>query len=168
MLFLSVALQRGSGTARPGGDAFVLAGLTVSGRFSLKPPMMIVTCSISDSDVFYICLQGAEMDDLVKRLEDMLAKGQNNAMLRLSLGKAYTEREQFDIAVPHLRAALELDPQYSVVWKWLGKALQGQGDNAAARQAWQSGVETAQARGDQQVVKELQVFIKRLDRAADM
>jgi len=108
------------------------------------------------------------MDDLVTRFEAMLAKGQNNAMLRLSLGKAYAEREQFDLAAPHLRAALELDPQYSVAWKWLGKALQGQGDNAGARQAWESGIAAAQARGDQQVVKELQVFVKRLDRAAQM
>ncbi|CAM4004471.1 MULTISPECIES: tetratricopeptide repeat protein [Bordetella] len=108
------------------------------------------------------------MDDLVKRLEAMLAKGQNNAMLRLSLGKAYTEQEQFDVAAPHLRAALELDPQYSVAWKWLGKALQGQGDLAGARQAWESGIAAAQARGDQQIIKELQVFIKRLDRASQM
>jgi len=108
------------------------------------------------------------MDDLVKRLEAMLAKGQNNAMLRLSLGKAYTEQEQYDVAAPHLRAALELDPQYSVAWKWLGKALQGQGDIAGARQAWQNGIEAAQTRGDQQIIKELQVFLKRLDRASQL
>ena len=108
------------------------------------------------------------MDDLVKRLEAMLAKGQNNAMLRLSLGKAYTEQEQYDVAAPHLRAALELDPQYSVASKWLGKALQGQGDIAGARQAWQNGIEAAQTRGDQQIIKELQVFLKRLDRASQL
>lgn len=108
------------------------------------------------------------MDDLVKRLEAMLAKGQNNTLLRFSLGKAYVEQEQYDIAVPHLQAALELDGQYSVAWKWLGKALQGQGDLAGARQAWQSGMEAAQSRGDQQVIKELQVFLKRLDRASPL
>ena len=105
------------------------------------------------------------MDDLVTRLESMLAKGQDNTMLRLSLGKAYTEREQFDVAAPHLQAALAFDPQYSVAWKWLGKALQGQGDVAGARQAWEQGIAAAQTRGDQQIIKELQVFLKRLDRA---
>src|SRR5690606_20660704 len=104
------------------------------------------------------------MDDFVTRLEAMLAKGQDNALLRLSLGKAYTEQEQFDVAVPHLRHALELDPAYSVVWKWLGKALQEQGDIAGARQAWENGIEAAEKRGDKQIVKELQVFLKRLDR----
>ncbi|MBO9353710.1 hypothetical protein GG851_06865 [Bordetella petrii] len=105
------------------------------------------------------------MDGLIERLEAMLAKGQDNLLLRFSLGKAYVEREDYATAVPHLQAALDFDRGYSVAWKWLGKALQGQGDLAGARAAWQSGIEAAQARGDQQVIKELQVFLRRLDRA---
>src|SRR3546814_10104804 len=101
------------------------------------------------------------MDGLIERLETMLAKGQDNLLLRFSLGKAYVERQEYATAVPHLHAALAFDPQYSVAWKWLGKALQGQGELASARTAWQSGIEAARARGDQQVVKELQVFLKR-------
>ncbi|WP_268903219.1 tetratricopeptide repeat protein [Bordetella petrii] len=98
----------------------------------------------------------------------MLAKGQDNLLLRFSLGKAYAEREDYATAAEHLRAALAFDPAYSVAWKWLGKALQGQGDLAGARSAWEAGRDAAQARGDQQVVKELQVFLKRLDRSAQM
>ena len=61
--------------------------------------------------------------------------------------------------------ALEFDPDYSVAWKWLGKACLGQGDKAGARAL---GVRpgSGAARGDQQVVKELQVFAKRLDKQA--
>jgi hypothetical protein len=40
------------------------------------------------------------------------------------------------------------------------------GDKAGARAAWDSGLKAAEARGDKQVEKELQVFIKRLDREA--
>ncbi|MBV7485995.1 tetratricopeptide repeat protein [Bordetella sp. BOR01] len=108
------------------------------------------------------------MDGLIERLEAMLAQGQDNLLLRFSLGKAYAEREAYGTAIPHLRAALAFDPGYSVAWKWLGKAQQGQGDLAGARASWQAGVDAAQARGDQQVVKELQVFLKRLDRAQHM
>ena len=108
------------------------------------------------------------MEALTDRFEAMLAKGQDNLLLRFSLGKAYTEQEAYDAAVPHLRAALAFDPGYSVAWKWLGKALQGQGDASGARAAWQRGIEAAQARGDQQVIKELQVFLRRLDRAGHM
>ena len=41
------------------------------------------------------------------------------------------------------------------------------GDAQAARAAWQQGLSCAQAKGDAQVVKELQVFLRRLDKQAD-
>lgn len=106
------------------------------------------------------------MEGLIERLEAMLAKGTDNMLLRFSLGKAYVEQDCFREAEPHLRAAVAFDPAYSVAWKWLGKACQGQGDAEGARAAWTAGLEAAQARGDKQVEKELQVFIKRLDKQA--
>lgn len=104
------------------------------------------------------------MQALTERLEAMLAKGQDNMLLRFSLGKGYVEAERFDEAVTHLRAALVFDPKYSVAWKWLGRALLGAGDAAGARQAWESGIGAAQEHGDQQVIKELTVFLRRLDK----
>lgn len=106
------------------------------------------------------------MEGMIERLEAMLAKGTDNLLLRYSLGKAYVEQASFQKAEAHLRAALAFDPTYSVAWKWLGKACLGQGDKPGARAAWESGLQAAHARGDQQVVKELQVFIKRLDKDA--
>ncbi|ARP94230.1 tetratricopeptide repeat protein [Bordetella genomosp. 13] len=106
------------------------------------------------------------MDPMIDRLKGMLAKGQDNLLLRYTLGKACAESEDHAAAVEHLRAALRFDPGYSVAWKWLGKALLGLGQRDEARQAWLSGLEAAQARGDAQVVKELQVFLRRLEREA--
>ena len=106
------------------------------------------------------------MQGLTERLEAMLAQGKDNMLLRFSLGKAYVEQACFPQAVEHLNAALAFDPDYSVAWKWLGKAYLGLGDEAGARRAWDAGMAAAHARGDQQVIKELQVFIKRLERAA--
>lgn len=106
------------------------------------------------------------MEGMIERLEAMLAKGTDNMLLRFSLGKAYAEQDNFEKAETHLRAALAFDPAYSVAWKWLGKACLGRGDVEQARAAWDRGVAAAQARGDKQVEKELQVFIKRLDKQA--
>ncbi len=103
---------------------------------------------------------------MTERLEAMLAQGTDNMLLRFSLGKAYAEQERHEQAQAHLRAALAFDPGYSVAWKWLGKACLGAGDVQGARAAWESGLQAAQARGDQQVVKEIQVFLKRLDKQA--
>ena len=64
----------------------------------------------------------------------------------------------------HLARALELDPDYSVAWKLYGRALAEAGREKEAAHAYQRGITTAEARGDLQAVKEMRVFLKRLQR----
>ena len=104
------------------------------------------------------------MNDMTSRLEAMLASGKETSLLRYTLGKNYLDAEQYAAAREHLQRAVELDPQYSVAWKFLGKAALESGDPAAARDAWNRGLACAEARGDAQVVKELGVFLRRLDK----
>ena len=106
------------------------------------------------------------MHPMTERLEALLAAGKETALLRYTLGKAALDSEQPAAALPHLLRATALDPQYSVAWKLLGKAHLALDDTTAARQAWESGLACAQAKGDAQVVKELGVFLKRLDKQA--
>ena len=106
------------------------------------------------------------MNPMVHNLESMLAAGKDGALLRYTLGKAYADDEQMAVAREHLRKATALDAEYSVAWKQLGKVELALGDAQAARAAWQQGLSCAQARGDAQVVKELQVFLRRLDKQA--
>ena len=102
---------------------------------------------------------------MTQKLLDMLAAGKESSMLRLSLGKACLDAGDAAGACEHLQRACELDPQYSVAWKLLGKAQLTLEDGESARAAWTRGLEVAQAKGDAQVVKELQVFLRRLDKA---
>ena len=102
--------------------------------------------------------------ELNKRLEAMLAAGNETSLLRFTLGKSYVESEAFETARTHLERAVALDPQYSVAWKFLGKACMGLDDHAGARDAWSKGLACAQEKGDSQVVKELTVFLRRLDK----
>ena len=105
------------------------------------------------------------MHDMIVRLEAMLAKGQETSLARMTVGKAYLEAEQPDIARTHLLRATELHPEFSVAWKFLGKAELALGHPTAARVAWERGLACAQAMGDAQVTKELGVFLRRLDKA---
>lgn len=107
------------------------------------------------------------MAGMTERLEAMLAAGQDNLLLRFSLGKARLEDERLDEACEHLRRALDFDAQYSNAWKLLGKALLQSGDREAARAAWTSGVSAAHSRGDAQVERELSIFLKRLTKEDD-
>ncbi len=96
--------------------------------------------------------------------EAMLAKGQDNALLRFSLGNAYLGEGKPLQAVAHLRAAVDQDPQYSAAWKLLGRALAETKEIEQAIEIYTRGIEVAERKGDVQAAKEMQVFLRRLQR----
>lgn len=102
---------------------------------------------------------------MTQRLEAMLSAGKDTALLRYTLGKNYLDAEAYATAREHLARAVELDAQYSVAWKFLGKAALELGDRDAARSAWTQGLISAEAKGDSQVIKELGVFLRRLEKS---
>lgn len=106
-------------------------------------------------------------NEMLDRLEAMRKAGQDNLLLRFSLGKAYAELGRSQEAATELEAALRHDPTYSAAWKWLGRARMALQDLGGARMAWEEGIVRAQARGDKQLVKEMQVFLKRLDKSGE-
>ena len=103
---------------------------------------------------------------MLESLEKMLAKGADNSLLRFGLGKGYLDLKDNAKAAEHLHKCVEFDPKYSAAWKLLGKAQLALGDHAAARQAWEQGLEAARAHGDKQAEKEMTVFMKKLERQA--
>ena len=103
---------------------------------------------------------------IIANLEKLLDGPRDGALLRYSLGNEWRKAGDPAQAAKHLRSAVERDPTYSAAWKLLGKAHAGLGDHLAARQAWEKGIEAAQAHGDKQAEKEMTVFLKKLDRQA--
>lgn len=97
-------------------------------------------------------------------LEAMLARGPDTALLRYGLGGEYLKTGQPDKAIEHLRKAVTLDPKYSAAWKLLGKALADAGRTDEAIKAYADGIRAAEANGDMQAVKEMRVFLKRLEK----
>ncbi len=104
---------------------------------------------------------------MIENLEAMLASGQDNALLRFSLGSALLKNGDVEQAVGHLAEAVRQDPDYSAAWKGYGKALQSLGETEAAMRAYESGIAAAGRKGDKQAAKEMQVFLRRLQKAAD-
>jgi tetratricopeptide (TPR) repeat protein len=103
---------------------------------------------------------------ITDNLEDMLARGQDSALLRYSLGNEYLKREAHDLAAGHLAEAVRLDPGYSAAWKLYGKALSGLGQYPQAIAAYDRGIAAAEEKGDLQAAKEMRVFRKRAEKAA--
>ena len=104
--------------------------------------------------------------DKIGNLEKLLASGQDNALLRFGLGQAYLGVGDAERAASHLRCAVEHDPRYSAAWKLLGKALAETGRAEEAIATYEQGIEVAEARGDKQSAKEMQVFLRRLRKQA--
>ena len=102
-----------------------------------------------------------------ERLEQMLASGKDNALLRFTLGNEYLNAHDPASACVHLERALEYDPQYSAAWKLYGRALTECGRAADALAAYRRGIEVAEKKGDKQAAKEMQVFARRIERMLD-
>lgn len=102
----------------------------------------------------------------IGNLEKLLAAGKDSALLRFSLGNEYLKAGQFSEAIAHLTRAVQHSPDYSAAWKLLGKASIEAHDEAGARQAWTTGISVAEARGDKQAAREMEVFLRRLDKHA--
>jgi len=98
----------------------------------------------------------------IEQLEDLLAKGQDNALLRFGLGNALLQAGEPVRAVEQLRAAVRHDPAYSAAWKLLGKALTEARQIEAAGAAYEAGIQAAEIKGDVQAAKEIKVFLQRL------
>jgi tetratricopeptide (TPR) repeat protein len=100
----------------------------------------------------------------IANLEKLLGTPRDGALLRLALGNAYLAAGEHERAIAQLREAVAREPQYSAAWKALGKALAEAGRASEALDAWRSGIEAAQAKGDRQAEKEMTVFARRLER----
>ena len=105
-------------------------------------------------------------DTLVANLEALIAAGRDGPAVRFGLGRACLERSDPAAARSHLERAIAQDPSYSAAWKLLGKACAEAGDAAGAADAWRRGIAAAGAKGDRQAVKEMEVFLRRLERAS--
>ncbi|MBA3563678.1 MAG: tetratricopeptide repeat protein [Gammaproteobacteria bacterium] len=100
----------------------------------------------------------------IETFEAMLARGQDSALLRFSLGGEYLKHGDAERAMPHLQSAVEQDPAYSAAWKLLGKSATEAGRTVEAVDAYRRGIEVAEAKGDRQAAKEMRVFLRRLEK----
>lgn len=104
--------------------------------------------------------------DRIEQLERLLASRPGSALLRFSLGCEYLTQKRYAVAADHLGRAVVLDPGYAAAWKLYGKALAATGATAEALEAFRHGIEAAEAKGDIQAVREMKVFLKRLEEHA--
>ena len=88
----------------------------------------------------------------------------DDPVVRLGLAIAYLEAGQAEEAVREFKETIRLKPDYTAAHRGLGRALERAGRPEEARAAYMHGIEVGRVTGDLQTVKEMEVFLRRLER----
>ena len=94
----------------------------------------------------------------------LLARDPNNPMVLYSLGNELFKEQRYPEARECLSRAVKSKPDYSVAYRMLGRTLYELHEDAEARRVFAQGREVAQRNGDLQTVREIDVFVRRLEK----
>jgi uncharacterized protein HemY len=103
----------------------------------------------------------APRSDMFRKL---LKKDPNNPMILYSLGNELFREGSYGEARDLLQRATENKPDYSVAYRMLGRAHYELHENTEAKNVFLKGKEVARRNGDLQTVKEIDVFLRRLEK----
>jgi predicted Zn-dependent protease len=103
----------------------------------------------------------APRSDMFRKL---LERDPKNPMVLYSLGNELFKEGRYGEARDHLQHAVENKPDYSVAYRMLGRAHYELQEDTEARNTFLKGKEVAQENGDLQTVREIDVFLRRLQK----
>jgi Flp pilus assembly protein TadD len=101
-------------------------------------------------------------DALIAKYEGLLKARPDDELLQFSLGKALYDAGRVPEAETHLRAALELKPDWMVVTMLLAKIALQRDDKAAARALYEKGLELAIAQDHEGPEEEIRSALAKL------
>jgi len=104
--------------------------------------------------------------DRIAEFKEVAELMPDDPVVRFGLAGVYLDAGQPENAADEYREAIRLKPDYSAAHRGLGRALERAGRIGEARAAYQQGLEVATRNGDLQTVKEIEVFLRRLEKAA--
>ena len=105
--------------------------------------------------------------DRIAQFKEVAEEMPDDPEVRFGLAGAYLAAGQAEDAVIEYRETIRLKPDYSAAHRGLGRALERAGQTAQAIVAYKQGLEVATKNGDLQTVKEIDVFLRRLEKSAE-
>jgi tetratricopeptide (TPR) repeat protein len=101
----------------------------------------------------------------VAQLRDILARDPGDATAWFGFGRALFDLDRPGEAIDAFRRALEIDPDYTAARRDLGRSLLASGAAQQAARTLREGIELAERTGDLQTGREMEVFLRRAQRA---
>ena len=105
-------------------------------------------------------------EDRIAEFKEVAELMPDDPVVRFGLAGAYLDAGQPESAVAEYRETIRLKPDYSAAHRGLGRALERASRITEAEAAYRQGLEVATRNGDLQTVKEIEVFLRRLAKAA--
>jgi len=120
--------KQGGGTAAAAGEA-VPAPALAAGAPGTPPPAPPSARGISDA---LDLMKSGKPAEAIPLLQAYLEKNPNNAPLQFTLGKAFVDTKQYDLAVPPLTKSLALEPNHAGSHFYLGIVCNQMGQDEEA------------------------------------
>ena len=96
--------------------------------------------------------------------EELVVDDPNDLLARYGLGSEYLKAKRYSEAERQFREALRIRPDYSAAYRELGKTLAFLEKTEEAKTVYQKGLQISEKAGDLQTKKEIEVFLKRLEK----
>jgi Flp pilus assembly protein TadD len=103
-------------------------------------------------------------EDRIAEFKEVVEIMPDDPVVRFGLAGAYLDAGQAEAAAGEYREAIRLKPDYSAAHRGLGRALERAGRLAEAKAAYLTGLGVASRTGDLQTRKEIEVFLRRLEK----
>jgi len=103
--------------------------------------------------------------DRIAEFKEVAELMPDDPVVRFGLAGAYLDAGEAEAAAVEYQEAIRLKPDYSAAYRGLGRALERAGHLAEARAVYTRGLEVAARAGDLQTKKEIEVFVRRLDKS---
>ncbi len=98
----------------------------------------------------------------LEQLQKLVAISPDDPLTHYAVGLEFIELKRWEDAVAAFRAAIRVDPHYSVAFYHLGRAQIGAADTAGAAETLRSGVDVARAKGDWKTEAEMRDLLDTL------
>jgi predicted Zn-dependent protease len=95
-------------------------------------------------------------------METMLGDGQDNALIRFTMGSAFIKHKKYEQAVEQLAKAVELEPGYTAAWLKYAQALLESGRLDECITTLEKGISVADRKNDTQSFKKMQELLNSL------
>jgi predicted Zn-dependent protease len=95
-------------------------------------------------------------------MEAMLGEGEDNALIRFTMGSAFIKHGKYEQAIEQLAKAVELKPDYTTAWLKYAQALIETGRTEESISTLEIGISVATEKNDTQSLAEMQNLLNSL------